>query len=154
MSIPTYWQAWDTGTLQPVNVLRGGKPYPLRKIQRPAHWRMDDGTLVTDTPGSKIEMDFKGTHVAVVGEAGPTGGYARISVLDARQDTVYSSLVDYYSKHTETAIRVITPRKPHARYTLCIEATGIIPVWTDKSKNIFGSKGCQVNIHRIYTFKK
>ena len=154
MSIPVYWQAWDTGTLQPVNVLKGGKPYPLKKIQRPPHWRMDDGTLVTDTPGSKIEMDFKGTHVAVVGKAGPTGGYARISVLDARQDTVYSSLVDYYSKHTETAIRVITPRKPHARYTLCIEATGIIPVWTDKSRNIFGSKGCQVNIHRIYTFKK
>ena len=66
---------------------------------------------MSDTPGGKMEMGFEGTHAALIGEAGPLGGYARVSVLDSGRDTVYSSLVDFYSKYPDTAIRA-APQPP------------------------------------------
>ena len=154
LSMPEYWQAWDMRTLRPTDALKGGKMLPSGKIRCPAHWRREDGALVSDTPGGKMEMGFEGTHAAIIGESGPLGGYARVSVLDSQRDTVYSSLVDYYSKYPETAIRIITPCKPRGKYTLCVEVTGISPVWTDKSKRIYGSKGCRIGIRQAYIFEE
>ena len=154
LSMPEYWQAWDMRTLRPTDALKGGKMLPSGKIRCPAHWRREDGALVSDTPDSKMEMEFEGTHAAIIGESGPLGGYARVSVLDSQRDTVYSSLVDYYSKYPETAIRIITPCKPRGKYTLCVEVTGISPVWTDKSKRIYGSKGCRIGIRQAYIFEE
>ena len=154
ISIPEYWQAWDIRTLRPTDALKGGKMLPSGKIRCPAHWRREDGALVSDTPGGKMEMGFEGTHAAIIGESGPLGGYARVSVLDSQRDTVYSSLVDYYSKYPETAIRIITPCKPRGKYTLCVEVTGISPVWTDKSKRIYGSKGCRIGIRQACIFEE
>lgn len=71
-----------------------------------------------------LEIAFKGTHAAIVGETNPHGGYAKVSVLNAEKDTVYSSLVDFYSKYPEKAIRIITPKMPKANYTLQVEITG------------------------------
>lgn len=154
LSMPEYWQAWDMRTLRPTDALKGGKMLPSGKIRCPAHWRREDGALVSDTPDSKMEMGFEGTHAAIIGESGPLGGYARVSVLDSQRDTVYSSLVDYYSKYPETAIRIITPCKPRGKYTLCVEVTGISPVWTDKSKRIYGSKGCRIGIRQACIFEE
>lgn len=154
LSMPEYWQAWDMRTLRPTDALKGGKMLLSGKIRCPAHWRREDGALVSDTPGGKMEMGFEGTHAAIIGEAGPLGGYARVSVLDSQRDTVYSSLVDYYSKYPETAIRIITPCKPRGKYTLCVEVTGISPVWTDKSKRIYGSKGCRIGIRQACIFEE
>lgn len=154
LSMPEYWQAWDMRTLRPTDALKGGKMLPSGKIRCPAHWRREDGALVSDTPDSKMEMEFEGTHAAIIGESGPLGGYARVSVLDSQRDTVYSSLVDYYSKYPETAIRIITPCKPRGKYTLCVEVTGISPVWTDKSKRIYGSKGCRIGIRQACIFEE
>ena len=154
LSMPEYWQAWDMRTLRPTDALKGGKMLPSGKIRCPAHWRREDGALVSDTPDSKMEMEFEGTHAAIIGESGPLGGYARVSVLNSQRDTVYSSLVDYYSKYPETAIRIITPCKPRGKYTLCVEVTGISPVWTDKSKRIYGSKGCRIGIRQACIFEE
>lgn len=136
--IPEYWQCWDVKTLQPVNILKGGK-----KLGR--SWR-------SNLKGDVLTVPFKGTYAAVVGESNPHGGYARVSVLNAVKDTVYSSLVDFYSKYPEKAIRIMTPEMPESDYTLVIEVTGISPVWTDKTKAIYGSDDIFVTIDEIYYF--
>ena len=64
----------------------------------------------------------------------PSWRICKVSVLNAEKDTVYSSLVDFYSKYPEKAIRIITPKMPKANYTLQVEITGVRPVWTDKTK--------------------
>ena len=69
-----------------------------------------------------------------------------------RKNTVYSSLVDFYSKYPEKAIRIITPKMPKANYTLQVEITGVRPVWTDKTKTIYGSDGTFVTIDNVYHF--
>ena len=102
---------------------------------------------------SVSSVAFKGTAVAVVGESDPHSGYAKVSILDTKKDTVYSSLVDFYSKYPEKAIRIITPEMPEADYTLLIEVTGIKPVWTDKTKAIYGSDNTFVTIDNIYRFR-
>lgn len=68
LSMPEYWQAWDMRTLRPMDALKGGKMLPSGKIRCPAHWRREDGALVSDTPGGKMEMGFEGTHAALIGK--------------------------------------------------------------------------------------
>lgn len=82
------------------------------------------GAWKSNQKGDVLEIAFKGTHAAIVGETNPHGGYAKVSVLNAEKDTVYSSLVDFYSKYPEKAIRIITPKMPKANYTLQVEITG------------------------------
>ena len=102
ISIPEYWQARDIKKLKPADALNKGK-----KLY---------GSWKSNQKGDVLEIAFKGTHVAIVGETNPHGGYAKVNELNAEKDTVYSSLVDFYSKYPEKAIRIITPKVPKANY--------------------------------------
>ncbi len=152
ISIPEYWQCWDINSLKPVDALRNGTVIPVKEMLFAPDWKEENGRLTSNTKGSTLSVPFKGTHTAVVGESNPHSGYAKVSVLDAKKDTVYSSLVDFYSKYPEKAIRIMTPRMVEGNYTLLIEVTGIMPVWTDKSKTIYGSDNTFVTLDNIYYF--
>lgn len=152
LSIPEYWQCWDFNTLKPVDILRKGKRVSMKNIKPAVGWTENRGCFVSNAKGSVLAVSFRGTHVAVVGKSDSHSGYARVSVLNAKKDTVYSSLVDFYSKYSEKAIRIMTPEMEKGNYTLLVEVTGIKPVWTDKSKTIYGSDNTFVTIDDIYYF--
>ena len=152
ISIPEYWQCWDINRLKPVDALRKGKQIPVSKMKFTPDWEQDNGRLLSNMKGSVLSIPFKGTHTAVIGESNPHSGYARVSLLDAKKDTVYVSLVDFYSKYPEKAIRIMTPEMPEDNYTLLIEVTGIMPVWTDKTKAVYGSDNSFVTVDSIYYF--
>lgn len=152
LSIPEYWQCWDFNTLKPVDILRKGKRVSMKNIKPAVGWTENRGCFVSNAKGSVLAVPFRGTHVAVVGKSDCHSGYARVSVLNAKKDTVYSSLVDFYSKYSEKAIRIMTPEMEIGNYTLLVEVTGIKPVWTDKSKTIYGSDNTFVTIDDIYYF--
>ena len=152
LSIPEYWQCWDLNTLKPVDILRKGKQVSMKNIKPAVGWTENRGCFVSNAKGSVLAVSFRGTHVAVVGKSDSHSGYARVSVLNAKKDTVYSSLVDFYSKYSEKAIRIMTPEMENGNYTLLVEVTGIKPVWTDKSKTIYGSDNTFVTIDDIYYF--
>ena len=152
LSIPEYWQCWDFNTLKPVDILRKGKRVSMKNIKPAVGWTENRGCFVSNAKGSVLAVPFRGTHVAVVGKSDCHSGYARVSVLKAKNDTVYSSLVDFYSKYSEKAIRIMTPEMEKGNYTLLVEVTGIKPVWTDKSKTIYGSDNTFVTIDDIYYF--
>ena len=152
LSIPEYWQCWDLNTLKPVDILRKGKQVSMKNIKPAVGWTENRGCFVSNAKGSVLAVSFRGTHVAVVGKSDSHSGYARVSVLNAKKDTVYSSLVDFYSKYSEKAIRIMTPEMEKGNYTLLVEVTGIKPVWTDKSKTIYGSDNTFVTIDDIYYF--
>ena len=152
LSIPEYWQCWDFNTLKPVDILRKGKRVSMKNIKPAVGWTENRGCFVSNAKGSVLAVPFRGTHVAVVGKSDCHSGYARVSVLNAKKDTVYSSLVDFYSKYSEKAIRIMTPEMEKGNYTLLVEVTGIKPVWTDKSKTIYGSDNTFVTIDDIYCF--
>lgn len=152
LSIPEYWQCWDFNTLKPVDILRKGKRVSMKNIKPAVGWTENRGCFVSNAKGSVLAVPFRGTHVAVVGKSDCHSGYARVSVLNAKKDTVYSSLVDFYSKYSEKAIRIMMPEMEKGNYTLLVEVTGIKPVWTDKSKTIYGSDNTFVTIDDIYYF--
>ena len=152
LSIPEYWQCWDFNTLKPVDILRKGKRVSMKNIKPAVGWTENRGCFVSNAKVSVLAVPFRGTHVAVVGKSDCHSGYARVSVLNAKKDTVYSSLVDFYSKYSEKAIRIMTPEMEKGNYTLLVEVTGIKPVWTDKSKTIYGSDNTFVTIDDIYYF--
>ena len=152
LSIPEYWQCWDFNTLKPLDILRKGKRVSMKNIKPAVGWTENRGCFVSNAKGSVLAVPFRGTHVAVVGKSDCHSGYARVSVLNAKKDTVYSSLVDFYSKYSEKAIRIMTPEMEKGNYTLLVEVTGIKPVWTDKSKTIYGSDNTFVTIDDIYYF--
>lgn len=152
ITIPEYWQCWDINRVKPVDVLRNGKMIPTKKMMPDAAWKEENGRLLSNMKGSVLAVPFQGTHAAVTGESDCHSGYARVSVLNAKKDTIYSSLVDFYSKYPEKAIRIMTPKLLKGDYTLLIEVTGIKPVWTDKSKTIYGSDNTFVTIDKIYYF--
>lgn len=101
ISIPEYWQCWDIDQLKPVDVLREGKLVPVSKMEFTPDWKQDNEGVSSNVRGSVLSIPFKGTHAAVIGESNPHSGYARVSLLDAKKDTVYVSLVDFYSKYPE-----------------------------------------------------
>ena len=101
ISIPEYWQCWDIDQLKPVDALREGKLVPVSKMEFTPDWKQDNEGLSSNVRGSVLSIPFKGTHAAVIGESNPHSGYARVSLLDAKKDTVYVSLVDFYSKYPE-----------------------------------------------------
>ncbi len=152
LSIPEYWQCWDFNTLKPVDILRKGRQISMENIKPAMGWTENRGRFVSNAKGSVLVVPFKGTHVAIVGESNCHSGYARVSVLNAKKDTVYSSLVDFYSKYPEKSIRIMTPEMEKGNYTLLVEITGIKPVWTDKTKRIYGSDNTFVTIDDIYYF--
>ena len=74
ISIPEYWQAWDIRTLRPTDALKGGKIVSPADGPCPDNWKKENGAILSDTRGSTLEMKFKGTHAALIGEAGPHEG--------------------------------------------------------------------------------
>lgn len=150
VSIPQYWQCWDIDTLQPVNFLSEEKKISPEKMRLSSGWKQQGTLWASNAKGATLAIPFTGACATVTGESNPHSGYARVSVLDARQDTVYSSLVDFYSKYPEHAVRIVTPEMPESDYTLLIENTGIKPVWTDKTRTIYGSDNTFVTIGEVY----
>lgn len=154
ISIPEYWQAWDINELKPVNPLSGSLQIEKKQIYADSCWHITKDKMESDAKGSVLSASFRGTRAAIIGESTPLGGYARVNVINEKRDTVYSSLIDFYSKYPEMAIRVITPVMEKGEYTISVEVTGIRPVWSDKTKRVYGSKGTCVSINQILYFEE
>ncbi|NDV84385.1 family 43 glycosylhydrolase [Bacteroides sp. 51] len=151
LSIPEYWQSWDVDKLQQVDPLKGSTPIVRNrfKLNNETDWNTDNGQLTSRVEGSTLEASFRGTRIAIVGESNANSGYARIRILNANKQEVLSTLVDFYSKKTDRNMRFLSPVLPLTDYTLQIEVTGVMPVWSDKSKARFGSTDSFVTVDDI-----
>ncbi len=154
--IPEYWQSWDIDKLEPVDPLFGGTIISPKNIRfsTESDWITNDGLIASNMAGSSLEVAFKGEQIAIVGESNDRSGYARVTLSDDKNNVIISSLVDFYSKKPDNAVRYLSPVQPEGNYTLKIEVTGIFPVWTDKSKARFGSTDSFVNIEKLVVFNK
>ncbi|MQN82122.1 family 43 glycosylhydrolase [Prevotella copri] len=139
LSIPFYWQSWDAEKVKSHDVLK------YARHRKPL-------LLYSNEAGKSVKTNFKGTHVAVVGKTDNHGGYGLVSVLNTHGDTVYSSLIDFYSKVPQEGIRVITPQMPYGKYTLEVMATGEKANWSDKRKNLYGSDDSFVQTSQFYVY--
>ncbi len=155
LSIPESWEAWDVTTLAPRNPCNEGKKVSHNqfKFKDKYEWERKDNYLTSNAKSSQLIIPFKGNKVAVVGETNPGGGYAQMRILNNKNEEVYCSLVDFYSKKTNRATRFISPKLKKGNYTLIIEVTGIIPEWFKKNGDRFGSSDCYVTVEDIFVFE-
>lgn len=138
LSIPHYFQAWNAGSAKSVDILKGKE-------------RMNAETWASRSAGDRLTFAFAGTQAAVCGPTGKDCGYARVSIIDEKGNTLYSSLVDFYSNVPfPSSIRIVTPKMPWGKYKVTIEATGTQPNWSDKHGNKFGAIDCFVRVDGVY----
>lgn len=152
LSIPEYWQSWDARTLKPVAPLSGGTELKDVRLFPQPDWSKDNGLLKSSEKGCRAEVVFTGRRIAMTGVTDSHSGYAEINIYNKKKRKIYSSLLDFYSKHPDDALRFISPVLPFGTYTLEIVNTGEFPVWTDKSKRQFGSDNSYITLQKFYAF--
>ena len=105
-----------------------------------------EAAFTAGAPGPALDLSFEGRAVAVMGSTDAGSGYARITVSDARGETVHAGYIDFYSAIQGNGLRYLTPELPAARYRLRIEATGEMPICFNKAGTRFGADGSQVSV--------
>lgn len=153
LSIPDYWQSWDIKTLRPVDPLAGSVEINNVRLTPKAAWTKDNDTWKSLKKGSKASVTFTGRKIIVTGITNRHSGYARVNIYDVKKKRVYTSLVDFYSKNPDEAVRFMSPVLPRGVYTFEIVNTADYPVWTDKSKARFGSDNSYVTLKKFYICK-
>lgn len=153
LSIPDYWQSWDIKTLRPVDPLAGSVEINNVRLTPKAAWTKDNDTWKSLKKGSKASVTFTGRKIVVTGITNRHSGYARVNIYDVKKKRVYTSLVDFYSKNPDEAVRFMSPVLPRGVYTFEIVNTADYPVWTDKSKARFGSDNSYVTLKKFYICK-
>lgn len=131
LSIPDYWEAWDVNSVTQLSWETGA---------------LSKAVLHSDRKGESISIPYSGKPIALIGQSGADGGYARISILDKKGKVLYSSLVDFYSKVSHEGIRYVSPRMKKGKYNLKVEVAGEQGVWYNKRGDRFGSTGCWVRV--------
>lgn len=151
LSIPEYWQSWDIKTLKQVNPLQGGTEIKNVKLTPKANWTRENGELKSLKKGSRASVTFVGRRLAVTGITNRHSGYAEVNIYHGKKK-IYTSLIDFYSKQPDDAIRFMTPVLPRGTYTFEVVNKEDYPVWTDKSKARFGSDNSYVTLKKFYVF--
>ena len=132
LSIPEYWNAWNT--------VKVAKALPLQGREQVHNWS-------SGRKGDCLEREFNGGCIAVIGKTNGNGGYATFSILDSENNVLDRSFIDFYSKVPDEGIRFFSKNYPKGTYRLRIEVTGTQSVWYNKKKTIrYGSHGYWVNI--------
>lgn len=154
LKIPQYWNAWNPKTIQESDPLKNWREIKYKKLKfnKKDSWNIESDLISSNIKEALLQVEFKGTRIALIGETDEKSGYARVIISDKNKKIITSSLVDFYSKVHNQGIRYISPKLPKGSYTLTVEVTGIIPTWSDKSKRRFGSVDSYVNINKLVIF--
>jgi hypothetical protein len=154
LSMPEYWDCWDIDKIQPADALAAGIRIENKSMQfsKTEDWEQVGNNIASSVKGSTVEIPFHGTRVAIVGATNNRSGYAKVSIRNEKNETIYSSLVDFYSKSPTKGTRYISPVLPKGKYTFAIEVTGLMPIWYDKAKNRYGTINSYVTINDIIYF--
>lgn len=164
MSIPEFHQAWkiDLENASWSSAELEFDKLPESEIKTSGKWssrttevKIDgksrkESSILSKEMGATLSCTFKGRQIAVYGISNNMSGYAKLTISDNNDNEVLSTILDMYSKYELPGLKFISPVFDEGEYTLAIEVAGIHPVWTDKSKTIFGSKDDNVTITGIY----
>ena len=145
MSIPNYMQAWNMGT---------GKTEPLR------FKHIADGRTLA-SPGEELSVPFTGNRIGITGKTDDESGYAEVTITRNDGTEVFHTFIDFYCHEIEMpdgntgkqsmtdGLRWMSPLLPDDNYILNIRCSEMKPNWTDKKRNIYGSKGYKTEISAI-----
>ena len=83
------------------------------------------------------------------GQAGPKGGYAQLTLVNSKGETVLSAILDNYSNYPTSTLQFMSPVLGKDNYTLIVKVMGERSNWSDKRKSDYGSTGYFVSLDKI-----
>ncbi|NCB69069.1 MAG: glycosyl hydrolase family 43 [Bacteroidia bacterium] len=125
-----------------------GKPF-----EKYGNWQTKPLQLMSDEKNAYLRLRFTGTRVGVRALTNNISGYAEITISDKNNNEILKTIVDCYSKKETVSQVFVSPALKHGEYVVQIQVLAEHPVWTDKSKTIFGSTNNFVIIKDVYTLK-
>lgn len=150
--LPSYMENWildiSKATFQEIKL--NAKSILDNVVAKQGNWQQENNQLKSNEKGASLTFNFTGSKVGVKVITNNISGYARISILDSRQKLVLSSIVDCYSKNETHSQVFISPILKKDVYTLKIQVLAVHPVWTDKSKTIYGSTDNFMILEDVY----
>ncbi|NDW18810.1 glycosyl hydrolase family 43 [Dysgonomonas sp. 216] len=102
-------------------------------------WSICENAFKSNRKGDVLEFKFTGNQVSIKGLSNNTSGYAQVVVQDDKNETVISTIVDFYSKNEYSSLKFISPTLKEGSYTISIKVMGEYPVWYKKDGTRFGS---------------
>lgn len=138
-SLPVYWEIWSASVMAPVA--------PAMAPNKDFAWCAHASGEETTVP---LHIADQG-RIYLKGHTDDTGGYAELSITDSDGHTHVSTYVDFYSLNPADGLRYISPRLPKGEYTLRIKVSDMRSNWSDKKRNLYGSKGNTVHISEVGT---
>ena len=134
MSITEYYEAWRPESLKKTTIV--GKSIC--------------GEWISSQAGDSLSVSFNGCgHLVIRGNTDAESGYATIKIFDEEGKILHNHNVDFYSKNPSRGIRYYSPYLPKGEYRVEVGVAGFSPVWTDKTKRVFGSSGFKVYVSEI-----
>lgn len=158
VSIPQYFNAWQINTntgKTSVRQLQGKTVSHINQklIRYQGAWQHASSDTLSvsrsDVKDAGFSLKFSGTQIGWYAPAGPDSGYAGVKLINSQGKVVLTALVDMYSKYPESSFRFVSPVLSQGQYTLMVTVRGEHGNWTDKKKNIYGSKGNFVSLEKI-----
>jgi hypothetical protein len=153
LSIPQFKQSWtiDTQSGKWSEQQLTGKFIADKDtvaIQYQGKWSKAGEQTSSDATGATFTVKFTGTQAGFYGQAGPAGGYAKVT-LYKKGKKILDSQVDMYCKYPETSLRFLSPKLEKANYKLVVTVIGEHGIWKNKKGNVFGSTGNRVSLDKI-----
>jgi hypothetical protein len=152
--LPNYIENWklDVSTTNFQETKLNVKSILGNLTTKEGDWLEENHLLKSNKKQASLTFSFNGTKVGLKAYTNNKSGYARITIFDIKQKIILSSIVDFYSNKEMLTQVFISPVLKKSTYTLKIQVVGEHPVWSDKSKKIYGSTDDFVTIKDIYTF--
>jgi hypothetical protein len=153
LSIPQFKQSWTIDTQhgkwseQPLtgNVKDDKDTVAIHYLGK---WNKAGEQTSSDENGDTFTVKFTGTQIGFYGQAGPDGGYAKVTLFKNGK-TILDSQVDMYCKYPETSLRFLSPKLKKGTYKLVVTVIGEHGIWKNKKGNVFGSTGNTVSLDKI-----
>lgn len=155
ISIPRYREAWTiniwSGVASTVQV--SGKEINNTEktlVTYSGRWKNDTLSMMSsDLKDASFTLKFTGTRVGFYGLARPDGGYALLTIRNSKGKTVLTSIVDMYCKYAVQSLKFLSPLLKKDSYKLTVSVMGEHGNWSDKKKNVYGSKGNFITLDKL-----
>ncbi|MBF4494791.1 family 43 glycosylhydrolase [Flavobacterium sp. MR2016-29] len=162
VSMPKFQEAWRINTSTGVVTIVENKDIIIKntneEIQYLGKWiHTDNGNMLleskSDDKNASFSIKFKGQQIGLTSFVGPENGYAKVVLTDKKGNTMYTAIIDMYSKFSDLVQVFKSPILKKNNYELIVSVTGERPNWSDKKKANYGSTGNTISLHQI-TIKK
>ena len=151
VALPQYREAWqiDIHTAKVNDVHSPGRTVinsnNKAQVVYNGNWQQSitDTVMVrgADTRDASVTIKFTGTQITLYCLAKPNGGYARLTLRDAKGTVKLNAVIDNYSSYTNLAPKFVSPLLTRNNYTLTLTVMADHTSWAGKNKVLSGSTG-------------